>query len=266
MSGDGMKDFIVTATTDQGIRKDINQDRLFARRIETAYGTMAFAVICDGMGGLEKGEIASSALVQAFARWLENFCAEMSGMEIKDHVIRRQWTAIVEQVNSRILEYSRENGCKMGTTVTAMLITGQRYYILNIGDTRAYEISPYGMNQLTVDHTLIQREVEKGNLTKEQAERAPMKNVLTRCVGIEADVYPDLFFGDTKEGMIYLLCSDGFRHRISEAEVTCRFRNRDAGSGMKRCLELLIALGKQRGETDNISVITVQCVGAGGKS
>lgn len=254
-------DFIISATTDLGVRKKVNQDRLFAKRIETPYGTMAFAVICDGMGGLEKGEIASAALVQAFSCWMEDFHTGISDTGIEDYMIRRQWTAVVEKVNSWILEYSRENKCKMGTTVTAMLLTEQRYYILNIGDTRAYEVTPYGMHQLTVDHTLIQREVEKGNLTKEQAESAPMKNVLTRCVGIEEDVFPDLFFGDTKEGAVYLICSDGFRHRISESEMIGQLYDSGIGFSMERRQELLIELDKQRGETDNISVVTVQCVG-----
>lgn len=260
MNGEGKMDFIISATTDLGVRKKVNQDRLFARRIDTHYGPAAFAVVCDGMGGLERGEIASSVLVRAFSRWAEDFRAGMSGMGIEDCMIRRQWTTVVEKANSWILEYSRENDCKMGTTVTAMLLTEQRYYILNIGDTRAYEVTPHGMRQLTVDHTLIQREVDKGNLTKEQAESAPMKNVLTRCVGIEADVFPDLFFGDTKEGAIYLLCSDGFRHRISEPEMIGQLCDNDIGLSMERRQELLVELDKQRGETDNISVITVQCV------
>lgn len=253
-------DFVISATTDVGTQKKVNQDKLLARRLETDQGSMAFAVICDGMGGLEKGEIASSALVQAFGRWLEDFQAAVSYAGIEDYLIRRQWTAVVDQVNRWILEYSRENGCKMGTTVTAILLTGQRYYILNIGDTRAYEITSYGLKQLTVDHTLVQREVEKGNLTKEQSESAPMKNVLTRCVGIEEEVYPDMFFGDTKNGAVYLLCSDGFRHQISESEIVDQIFYNDAGYSMEQRQELLIALDKERGETDNISVITVQCV------
>lgn len=255
-------DFNISATTDVGIRRKINQDRIFAERVESPYGPMAFAVVCDGMGGLEHGEVASTALVQAFSHWAADFCTGLAGEGIADCVIRSQWTAVVERIHAWILEYSRKNGCKMGSTVTALLLTGKRYYLMNIGDSRAYEITPQGICQLTVDHTVVQQEVEKGNLTREQAESAPMGNVLTRCVGIGGDAYPDLFFGDTKEGAIYLLCSDGFRHHISESEIVEYICGSDRGIGMEGRQKLLIALGKQRGETDNISVITIQCIGS----
>ena len=183
-----------------------------------------------------------------------------SAPPIADCTIRKQWTAVVEQANARILEYSIGNGCKMGTTATAMLLTKERYYLMNIGDTRAYEVISYGIRQLTVDHTLVQQEVDKGNLTKEQAESAPMNHVLTRCIGVEAEVYPDLFFGDTKKGAIYFLCSDGFRHRITEAEIIGQLCNSNTYPDMENRLEALTALCKQRGETDNISVIAVQCM------
>lgn len=252
-------DFIVTATTDVGIRKKVNQDRMFAGRMETPNGVVAFAVLCDGMGGLEKGEIASSVLVRAFSQWISKFGEELNDIAIEDCVIREQWTAVVEEINAWILEYSRENGCRMGTTVTVLFLTSRRYYLLNIGDTRAYEVSPFGMRQLTVDHTLVQREVELGNLTRKQAESAPMGNVLTRCVGIEAEVYPDLFFGKPKEGAVYLLCSDGFRHRVAEEEIIAQLFGGDGERCMESRQEALVELVKERGETDNISVITIQC-------
>ncbi len=253
--------FVVCASTDKGCVRRVNQDRMLAERIETPLGQMAFAVLCDGMGGLDRGEEASEALVLGFAGWLDGLREERDEEAVADHVIRRQWTGIVERVNAKLLAYGREIGCRMGTTVTAMLITQKRYYLMSIGDTRAYEAAAWGMRQLTVDHTLIQREVERGNLTREQAENAPMNHVLTRCVGMNPEVYPDMFFGNTRKGAVYLLCSDGFRHRVSETEMAETLCKRDGGSMEKRQRNL-IELGKQRGETDNISVITVQCVGS----
>ena len=253
-------DFIVTATTDVGTRREGNQDRMFAQRMETPCGPMVFAVLCDGMGGLEKGEIASSVLVRAFSCWISDFQTKINTITIEDSVIREQWTDVVEKINAWIVEYSRENRCRMGTTVTAMLLTPERYYLLNIGDTRAYEAVPCGMLQLTVDHTLVQQEVERGNLTREQAESAPMNNVLTRCVGIEEEVYPDLFFGRPKEGAVYLLCTDGFRHRAAEEEMIVQLFG-GGGRGMESRQKALVELVKERGETDNISVITIRCIG-----
>ena len=101
-------------------------------------------------------------------------------------------------------------------------------------------------------------EVRLGNLTKEQADHSSIQNVLTRCVGVQEEVYPDLFFGEVQRDAVYMLCSDGFRHRITEDEMQKYLRRPAEGSlQMKRQEEYLIELNKQRGETDNISVITI---------
>ena len=95
-------------------------------------------------------------------------------------------------------------------------------------------------------------------LTKEQADHSSIQNVLTRCVGVQEEVYPDLFFGEVQRDAVYMLCSDGFRHRITEDEMQKYLRRPAEGSlQMKRQEEYLIELNKQRGETDNISVITI---------
>ena len=119
------------------------------------------------------------------------------------------------------------------------------------------EIAAY-VRQLTEDHTVVANEVRLGNLTKEQADHSSIQNVLTRCVGVQEEVYPDLFFGEVQRDAVYMLCSDGFRHRITEDEMQKYLRRPAEGSlQMKRQEEYLIELNKQRGETDNISVITI---------
>lgn len=147
----------------------------------------------------------------------------------------------------------------LGTTVTALLLTEQRYYIINVGDTRAYEIGDHVV-LLTKDQTVVAREVELGNLTQVEAETDPRRSVLLQCVGASDEVYPDMFFGDTALNATYMLCSDGFRHEITEREIYAYLNPTvmtDA-DGMQRNMEALIELNKQRRERDNISVVTIR--------
>ena len=147
----------------------------------------------------------------------------------------------------------------MGTTVTAMLITGLRYYIVNVGDTRAYEISE-GVKMMTKDQTLVAREVELGRLTPEQAKTDYRRSVLLQCIGASEAVYPEFFFGETKKNVVYMLCSDGFRHEITENEMH-HFLNPNVMTDtdcMKLNMDALIEINKQRQEKDNISVVTIR--------
>lgn len=160
--------------------------------------------------------------------------------------------------NRELRAYGLKNGCKLGSTVTVLLLSETRFFILNIGDTRAYELYG-GCRQLTVDHTMIADEISMGNLTPEQAEASPMRSLLTRCVGVYEQVYPDMFFGDTKPGAVYLLCSDGFRHCISAAEMAGYLTPHSSAPAaeLRRREEELIELVKKRGEKDNISAAAI---------
>ena len=251
-------EFYISATTDIGTRRKINQDSLFVRRLETRTGKMALAVLCDGMGGLNFGELASASIIEAFTDWMYQDLSILSQDPLEDHAVREQWSSLITEQNRRIRAYGRRYHCTTGSTVTALLLTEQRYFLLNIGDSRAYEIAEQ-VTQLTEDHTVVANEVRLGNLTKEQAEHSPIQNVLTRCVGVKEEAWPDLFFGTVKKGTVYMLCSDGFRHRLATEEMQehLLYAARRAPSQMKRQEEYLIELTKQRGETDNISVITI---------
>ncbi len=252
--------YIVAASTDIGNTKSTNQDSFGVRVINTALGKMVFAVLCDGMGGLAKGEVASSSVVNAFYRWVENrlpvLCA---GNAINDADIRNEWTSIAIEYNEKIKQYGREHGINLGTTLTAMLITDRRYYVINVGDTRAYEIADT-LRVITKDQTLVAREVELGMLTPEQAEADPRRSVLLQCIGASDSVSPDMFFGTTVQNAVYMLCSDGFRHEINEAEIYQYLQPNvmlDA-DGMKANMDALIEINKQRQERDNITVLTVR--------
>ena len=250
--------FYISTATDIGIKRENNQDSLFAKEYETKLGTVAFAVLCDGMGGLQHGEIASRSIVKAFVEWAERVLPRIDPNALEDCYIRQEWTSIVAEENEKLREYGQRNGCSIGSTLVTLLLTEKRYYILNIGDSRVYRIDDR-VTQLTEDHTVIAEEIRKGNLSEEQALASPIKSVLTRCVGVSTHVYPDLFFGDTGRGTTYMLCSDGFRHKISKEEMAEHLlpSSNNIDLCMKTGIYTLIERNKARGETDNISVINV---------
>lgn len=251
--------FIVSATTDIGTTKSTNQDSLSVKVINTSMGRMVFAVLCDGMGGLAKGEVASASVIKAFENWVLKELPRLSGGIIEDAVIRSQWEQIITEQNNRIKAYGARQGVRLGTTAVVMLITNQRYYIMNVGDSRAYELSD-GLKQLTADQTFVAREVALGNMTEEEAERDERRSVLLQCVGASDEVYPDMFFGETKENTVYMLCSDGFRHEITPEEIYAALNPSllcDEASMQQNTVNL-IELNKQREERDNISVVLVR--------
>lgn len=251
--------FIVSASTDIGLVKSTNQDSLSMRVVNTPQGRMVFAVLCDGMGGLSKGEVASASVIYAFDDWFYHQLPSLCNAPLEDFIIREQWNRLVTEQNNLIKTYGASQGVKLGTTVVAMLITENRYYILNVGDSRAYEISD-SLRQLTSDQTFVAREVALGNMTEEQAEKDERRSVLLQCVGASDEVYPDMFFGDTNQNAVYMLCSDGFRHEITPSEIYSGFNPGvllDENS-MKINAQKLIELNKARNERDNISVALIR--------
>ncbi len=251
--------FIVSARTDIGLTKSTNQDSLSVKVVNTPMGRMVFAVLCDGMGGLDKGEVASASVIKAFDAWLMNTLPDLCHTGFDDSTIRTQWNQIVSEQNEKIKTYGARQGIKLGTTVVAILITQTRYYIINVGDSRAYEISDT-VKQLTTDQTFVAREIAMGNMTEEEALLDERRNVLLQCVGASDDVYPDMFFGETHGNAVYMLCSDGFRHEVSADEI---FEKLNPGvlfdeNTMNKHTDELIELNKARKERDNISVTLVR--------
>lgn len=251
--------FIVSASTDKGNVKNSNQDSLNVKIMTINGEKVVFAVLCDGMGGLEKGEVASTTMVQVFSRWILERMPVLMTQGITDAAISKEWTQLIVQYNDKIKQYGKKCAISLGTTLTAVLIAQGRYFIVNVGDTRIYEIKEETV-LLTKDQTVVAREVESGNLTPEQAARDSRRNVLLQCIGASDAVYPDYFFGEAKKDAVYMLCSDGFRHEITPDEIyayLCPDRMISADE-MKQNEVALINLNKERQETDNISVITIR--------
>lgn len=251
--------YIVSANTDIGIVKNTNQDSLSVKVINTAIGRMSFAILCDGMGGLAKGEVASASVIRAFDEWVNNELPTLCNAPLDGNVIKAQWERILLRQNNIIKTYGARQGVKLGTTAVVMLLTDTQYFIMNVGDSRAYEFTEV-MTQLTNDQTFVAREVALGNMTPEQAEVDERRSVLLQCIGASEEVYPDFFVGETKQNATYMLCSDGFRHEITPDEIYAKFQPGvllDDSSMNRNTLEL-IELNKQRNERDNISVVLVR--------
>lgn len=251
--------FIVSSTTDIGLSKKTNQDSHIVRSYSTKLGKIVLAVLCDGMGGLAKGEVASSSLVYAFCKWSDEKLPLLCETGITESAIRSDWIKIAKDCNEKIKAYGRQCGISLGTTISAILLTENQYFIMNVGDSRVYELAD-NINILTKDHSLVAREVELGHLTPEEAEKDSRRNVLLQCVGASETVHPDIFVGNTKLNAVYMLCSDGFRHEITPGEIYSML-NPDVMTDadmMKANMDALIELNKQRQERDNITVISVR--------
>lgn len=252
-------DYLVSASTDIGIKKNTNQDSLAIKVAETSIGKVTFALVCDGMGGLQHGEIASANLILAFSNWFDNDLPRLIERGLDNDKVSQEWDWIIQRENKRILLYGKQIGIRLGTTIAAALFTDSRYYILNVGDSRVYEIKE-SVTQLTQDQTVVENEFRQGRLTREQADRDPRRNILLQCVGAIQNVYPEMIYGETKKDAVYMLCSDGFRHVISNDEIY-QYLNPEvliSKEIMKQYGDYLIELNKSRMEEDNITVSLIR--------
>lgn len=252
-------DYLVAASTDIGIRKNTNQDSLSVKVYNTPNGKLLLAVLCDGMGGMDKGEVASATVVNAFIEWMTVNLQSLGAGNIDDSFIREEWENLIKYINVKIKKYGNQHNVVLGTTLTSMLMTDRRFYICNVGDTRAYEITDQ-LIQITEDQTVTAREVRLGRLTPDEACYDLRRNVLLQCVGASESVYPEMFFGETRKDAVYMLCTDGFRREISPDEIYSVLQPGvmlDADN-MKRNIDYLIDVNKQRMEQDNISVIAIR--------
>ncbi len=251
--------YFIAADTDIGIKKDTNQDALYVKKLRTNTCNMVFAVLCDGMGGLAKGELASTEVIKAFDKWLMNDFSGVCSTQEDFELIKSQWNQLIEKENQKIGMYGRQYSINLGTTVVALLLTDRGYIAMNVGDSRVYEIGDDSV-QITKDQSVVAQEIEMGKLTEEEALRDSRRNVLLQCVGASETVIPAFYQGETKQNHVYMLCSDGFVHEISNEEISVLLSPLSAvdKNTMTRNIRSLIELNKSRLEQDNISVVAIK--------
>lgn len=252
--------YIGCCCTDVGIEKTVNQDSLALRIANTYKGEILMAVVCDGMGGLNKGELASSTLIYDLTEWFEEYLPKYMSLDnFELNVLEKPLLNFLHNENLKIMEYASQHGIQMGSTCTLVMIFDNDMMIIHIGDTRVYCVANT-IEQLTGDHSLVALEIKQGKLTVEQAEVDPRRNILIQCVGASKICEPDVIYRTVKNNEIYLICSDGFRHEVSNAELVNLYKQNiiNRNKDLEDVTSSIISLVKERGETDNISCIALQ--------
>ena len=256
-------EYKIALQTDVGNKKEINQDSCCMKKAITDKGTILMAVICDGMGGLAKGEVASATLIKTFSSWFENELPKILGTKKPLEEVKCSWDRIIKEEIQNIAAYGKGLNLQLGTTITAMLILEDNYYIIaHVGDTRVYKLTDESVSVLTEDQTVVAREIKLGRLTLEQAKTDPRRNVLLQCVGASKVVEPAYYRGMVSENECYMLCSDGFRHVVTNEEILNAFApsKNNSQEEMQAHIVELVELNKFRHENDNITALLIKTV------
>lgn len=254
-------EYICAGYSDRGNVKETNEDSFSLSIAETDHGQLVMGLVCDGVGGFDKGELASGTTVQYFDDWFEKKLPELL-RSFSWGEIEKEWEESVKIVNQSILDYSKEKNISLGTTAIMALFYDEKLLMLNVGDSRLYEIGET-LRQLSKDQSVVQREVDLGNLREEDMEKDPRRNVLLQCIGATRNLIPDTKILPVEKNKTYLLCSDGFRHKLEPREIINALEPGVCTSdyNMQTTLESLVKLVKQRQERDNISVIAIRTKG-----
>lgn len=237
--------------SDVGIsrKNNPNEDTYFYEKTDDG---CLLAAVCDGMGGANAGEIASSLASNAFkASFLERY--DGWGEE----KLRKNMKEAVSKANKAVFDASgKESGLSgMGTTIVAAFIHEDgRAVLANVGDSRAYLVSEEGLTQLTRDHSLVNEMIMRGEISKLEAHRHPSRNLITRAVGVEPEVKCDTYVHTVKKGDFILLCSDGLSDQVSEPEIY--YEIYESGHPELAC-QSLVDVANSRGGSDNITMILV---------
>ena len=247
------------ARTDVGRRRQINEDALFRD------DDRGFYVVADGVGGHNKGEIASREAVEQLRMWVSGANRDI------DRLVERIKGGDDEGVWEirRLLESGVKSACYMvygmaeldpekkgmSTTLSALLIRANLAFAVHVGDSRVYRVRGANVLQMTEDHTLINYKVKHGMLTRAEAEKASGKNVITRAVGHKDYVQVDTVDIDVAPADRFLLCSDGLHgYFSSDSEVAelC------SDGSLEECADAAISLANQRGGKDNITAVVIE--------
>lgn len=238
------------ALTDSGLVRGNNEDAL------AFDADLGVAVLADGMGGYNAGEVASSMAVlfvkSELVRWLS-----ANGAHLSTKQVARVIEMCFDEANLSILNasISNPNYAGMGTTLVAGVFHGAKLVLGHVGDSRCYRLREGVLMQITKDHSMLQEQVDAGLLTPEQAACAPGKNLLTRALGVEEVVRTDVREHHVQDGDLYLMCSDGLTDMMSDKAIL-QVLSSDAQLALKATE--LVARANINGGRDNISVLLAQ--------
>lgn len=235
--------YTAAALTDRGRKRPSNEDA-FGYSVEDGV-----YVVCDGMGGAAAGEIASSIAVDEYLR---NLCPRDSATELPAQA-HQAVAAANDAIFSRAERNPKLSG--MGTTLVSLLVEETRVWVLNVGDSRCYRLRAGRIEQLTLDHSLVDEQVRLGRMSRSEALRSPLRNVITRALGTQTQVTPDLFQFEVETGDLFLLCSDGLSRELSDKQIEFAI---GANLPLTTLCSHLIEGAKKAGGHDNITAILVQ--------
>ena len=238
----------IVAKTDIGLKRVCNEDSYAAGELP---GSVAWAVVCDGMGGATGGNIASSTAVKLISERISS--GYHKGMTTNS--IRNILISAITAANIIVFDASRENPelTGMGTTVVAAILVDGVACIAHAGDSRAYILSKSGLRQLTKDHSFVQEMVDNGSLTEDEAKIDPRKNIITRALGVDEDIRIDFCEEFLDEDDVLLICTDGLTNYVTESEI-CDITSEN---NYYEYAEKLVNRANSNGGGDNITVVTL---------
>ncbi len=235
--------------SDPGCVRKQNQD---AYQIEQLDSNTLLCVVCDGMGGAKSGNIASSLAIDVFVEEVRRSWTPSMNQEKVDQMLLAAAKLANFTVYDQAQQFPEFEG--MGTTLVALLIKGKKATIANVGDSRCYGISRKGIRQLTVDHSLVQMMVDRGELSPEMAKTYPGKNFITRAIGTETTVMCDIIHQNVAKGDYFLLCSDGLSNMMDDQEILFEVVH---GVNKQHCCKRLLEIAQNRGAPDNVTSVLV---------
>ncbi len=240
---------LTSGSTDIGQKRKTNQDSI------CLFESSNFYAVADGMGGHNGGDIASQMSVKLLPEFITANSKKLNAKELMEQSVKH--------VNLSIYEHGQKNEelKGMGTTVTAILFSGNEVNIANVGDSRTYMISNNKLYQMTRDHSLVQEKLNIGLYDREGAKADPHKNVLVRTVGFEPNVDVDVYQYKASKNDMFILCSDGLHGKVSDEDIVYIVNKYipDVGAvtqtDLDRTVQELINQANAAGGQDNISVI-----------
>lgn len=239
----------IVGKTDRGLIRQHNEDVF-------AYGSfddgVNWSLVCDGMGGIHGGRIASSVATDMISEKIKKcYSKAMPVSSLENLLLSAIATANVAVYDRGSVDDDLRG---MGTTVVAAVVKNNEACIAHVGDSRAYKISNGSIEQITKDHSLVQEMLDKGQITREEFETTPIKNIITRALGIGEEVDIDFDFVCINEDEALILCSDGLSGLVSDREILETYLNNDFESLADRYIDLANANGGR----DNITVVVMK--------
>ena len=234
--------------SDRGRVRAHNEDAI------TLDPALGLAVLADGMGGHQAGEVASAIAVQTVRARLAASLARSAAPDEIEAAVR---AAVVAAHQAILTTAARTPGCRgMGTTLVLALFTRETVLVAHVGDSRAYRLRAGELQALTRDHSLVQQQIDAGLLRPQQARQLPERHVLTRALGIEGDGAPELSRHPLQPGDRYLLCSDGLHDMLDDGRIGAELRRLP---GAQTAARALLKAANEAGGHDNVSVIVADC-------